>query len=159
MSNKSKTTKSKTTETAGKPGAPLKSIKFPPNGKFTLAQVKKLNEGVCVLTIQNRIDRMVAGELEPNLVRLNETAKTGKVGRPCYLYVRAASYNAGKASAEKQTSKRKPAEATTEPQTTPTPEVAATPEVVPVVSVEPTPTAEVNPTPATEPVTTETVVA
>lgn len=107
MSKKNKSSKKsvKTVKTTkGTVGAPEKEMKFP-RGKFTTSDVKALNPktatgGVCGLTVINRIEKLVkAGQL----IQLKETRKAAKAGRPSFLFMTSAMYEAAQARKKAKT--------------------------------------------------------
>lgn len=97
MKNKnSKSNKSnKNSNTVKRPvGAPEKTVKFP-RGQFTVKEAAELNKGnPCKLTVIGRINKLVAsGEI----VKLKEPLKTKTAGRPSFVFMTKAAYDAAQA--------------------------------------------------------------
>jgi hypothetical protein len=77
----------------GKVGRPAFDLKYP-RGTFTYADAFALNPEVCKLTVRNHVDEKVA---ENFLTKLDKTVKTGKPGKPAFLFIRTAMAKAAEA--------------------------------------------------------------
>lgn len=68
-----------------------------PRGSFTVAELAKVNPGVCTLTVRQHIDKGIDTRF---LKLLNDTVQTGKVGKPAFKYIRAAVFNGRRKAAK-----------------------------------------------------------